>query len=325
MEIRWHYHFAQIILNPKIGNFRINPKLILNLNMMQLSLVICCLLPYFLFAQDLLTAKGQYELRIEKNWTEEYALKLCRENAILNALESVFGTSINQSNTLYNKNTTSGNLVKSDMIFYSVSNTLINGEWVKTIKESEPKFTELDGYRWVRIEIEGEVREIKKIPFSPEAHPLSCQNLSCSTEVFNNGQNFYLHFKSPKNGFVSIFLDDGENVQRLLPYSNQKNSDNFQVKADKNYVFFKKTNEVKNADEIELYTTHLMEQNRLFILFSTKEFQKPILDEDAKTDINGYKFPAKLESKKFQVWLQKLRIFNKQIELKTIDLTIRSN
>lgn len=293
--------------------------------MIKVVLLLATIIPIATFGQKNIVAKGFYNLRIEKNWTEEYALNLCRENAKLNALESVFGTSINQSNTLYNKNISTGSSVKSDIIFYTVSNTLINGEWVKTIKESEPKFTEQDGYRWVNVEIEGEVREIKKIPFTPEAYAISCQNLSCSTEVFNSGQNFYLHFKSPKNGYVSIFLDDGENVQRLLPYSNQENTDNFQVIADKSYVLFKKSNEIKNADEIELFTNHLMEQNRLFILFSTQEFQKPILEKDKKTDKNGYKFPPKMESKKFQVWLQKLRLFNKQIELKIIDLIIKNN
>lgn len=292
--------------------------------MKQFATLIAILLPIFLFAQKSTVAKGTYNLRIEKSMTEDFAVNLCRENAKLNALESVFGTAVDQNNTMYIKNENLAGKTKSDLVFYSVSNTLVNGEWVRTITENEPDFYENEGYRWVKIEIEGEVREIKKLPFSPHVFTSSCVEPNCSTEVFNIGQSLLLHFNSPKSGFVSVFIDDGEFVQRLLPYTENENEDCFQVKGDKSYVFFSKTSENSKVDEIELFTTHTLEQNRLFVLFSKNEFEKPILQEDKRDNKNGYSFPKKMESKKYQEWLQQLRIYNKTVELKVIDITVKN-
>jgi hypothetical protein len=292
--------------------------------MKQFAAFLAILLPFTLFAQKLTLAKGSDELRIEDYHTREYAVNLCRENAKLKALESVFGTAISQSNTMFTHNESANGKANSDLAFYSISNTLVNGEWIKTTSEKGPEFFDKEGFHWVKIEIEGEVREITKIPFSPDVYSTSCIAPSCSTEVFNNGQSFFLHFTAPKSGFVSIFLDDGEYVQRILPYSENGNENSFPVKGDKEYVFFARSVENKNVDEIELVTTHVMEQNRLFILYSTKEFEKPILIEDKHWDKNGYIFPKKMESRKYQEWLQKLRITNKLVELKFIDITIKN-
>jgi hypothetical protein len=299
-------------------------KLLLSLNMKQSVAFLALLLPLSLFAQKLTLARGNDVLRIEKTMTEDFAVNLCRENAKLKALESVYGTAVSQSNTMFTNNENASGKTSSDILFYSVSNTLVNGEWIKTTEEKGPVFFDKDGYRWVKIEIEGEVREITRIPFSPDTYTSSCPAPSCSTEVFNNGQSFFLHFIAPKNGFVSIFLDDGEYVQRILPYSGNENEDSYSVKGDKEYVFFAKSSEHKNVDEIELVTSHKLEQNRLFILYSTKEFEKPILLDDKRKDKNGYTFPKKMESRKYQEWLQLLRITNKSIELKIIDITIKN-
>jgi hypothetical protein len=292
--------------------------------MKHFAAALALLLPFILSAQKISLAKGSNKLRIEKMWSEDFALNLCRENAKLNALESVFGTAVDQSNTMYVKNENISGKSNSSMAFYSISNTLVNGEWLETVKEEPPKFYDEDGFRWVEIVIEGKVRELIKIPFSPEVYTANCQAPSCSTEVFNSGASFYLNFIAPKNGYLSIFLDDGKTVQRLLPYSSNENDNSFLVKGDILYTFFSKTKENKNADEIELFTTHTMEQNRLFILYSPKEFEKPILKSDTREDKTGYLYPKNMDSIKFQEWLQKLRVYNKTIELKIIDITIKN-
>lgn len=287
--------------------------------------LILIILPILSYSQKVSVSKGSYEVLIEKNWSEEYAIKFCRENAKLNAIENAFGTTMVESNTLYSRNSDSSGYIKSDVQFYSVSNALVNGEWIRTLVEKDPKFFEKNGTRWVKIEVEGEVRELKKIPFTPNAFCASCKIASCSTDVFNDGQRFFFHFAAPKNGYLSIFLDDGLNVQRLLPYSANSGDDYFFVKGDKEYVFFDRSPEEKVADEIELFTLFKLEHNRIFVLYSTKPFSKPILLEDKRTNTNGYLFPKKMESLKFQEWLQQLRVYNKNIELKIIDIIIRKS
>jgi hypothetical protein len=89
---------------------------------------------------------------------------------------------------------------------------LVNGEWIATLDETKDFYDE-DGYRWVKISIKGKVRELTKIPFTPETYTLSCSNKKCSTDVFNNGQELIVYFKAPNNGYVTIFLDDTNLVQ----------------------------------------------------------------------------------------------------------------
>jgi hypothetical protein len=277
------------------------------------------------FGQKTMISNGEYLLRIEKNWTEEFAVSKAKEKAQINAIENAFGTVIVQGNAIYVKEVTSLSQTKSDMVFTSVGNVLVNGEWISTIAE-KIQFKDSVEYRWVKAIVKGSVRELKKIPFTPELATLSCNQQKCSTEVFNSGQELVVYFKAPTNGFVTIYLDDSKQAQRLLPYSKNGSSTTYQVNGDQAYYFFSK-NDVnqKNIDEVELFTESIMEQNNLYVLFSKYDFDKPLLNANKfeEMDNTKYTLPASIEITKFQTWLQGLRSFNRNIELKTILLTIK--
>ena len=277
------------------------------------------------FSQKTSLSKGQAKIRLEKDWTENQVIAKAREAAIVNAIENAFGSVVVEGNTLYVKNEQSGKANKSDIVFNSISNILVNGEWIKTVEEKYT-FTVEEDYRWILFNITGEVRELKKIPFSPEVHTLTCNQLKCSTEVFNSGQELILYFKAPKDGFVAIYLDDNQQTQKLLPYSVQANQSTFRVEADKEYYFFysDKNNQNGKVDEMELYTDKKIEQNRMFVLYSESDFSKPILSETTSNHNNElYKLPPFMASGSFQLWLQKTRSYNKQIELNIIDISIK--
>jgi hypothetical protein len=277
------------------------------------------------FSQKTSTSKGQAKIRVEKDWTENQVIAKAREAAIINAIENAFGSVVVEGNTLYVKNEQSGKANKSDIVFNSISNILVNGEWIKTVEEKYT-FTVEEDYRWILFNITGEVRELKKIPFSPEVHTLTCNQLKCSTEVFNSGQELILYFKAPKDGFVAVYLDDNQQTQKLLPYTMQANQSTFSVEADKEYYFFysDKKNQNGKVDEIELFTDKKIEQNRMFVLYSESDFSKPILSETTSNQNNElYKLPPFMASGSFQLWLQKTRSYNKQIELNIVDVSIK--
>lgn len=276
-------------------------------------------------AQKTKEASGEYKLRIEKNVTEEFAVNKAIEKAKINAIENAFGTVINQGNAVYVKDITTGKETQSDMVFTSIADVLVNGEWIATLDERKDFYDE-DGYRWVKITIKGKVRELTKIPFTPETYTLSCSNKKCSTDVFNNGQELIVYFKAPNNGYVTIFLYDTKQVQRLLPYSNYNTSNTYEVKADQEYYFFSNTDKKdKTVDNIELFTSVNMEQNRLQVLFSKQDFGKPLLSKNNTEDVNGMKYamPMSTSVENFQSWLQKIRSYNRSIELQTILITIK--
>lgn len=292
--------------------------------MKHILLLLSCLITIHLVnAQQVIEAEGRYKLRIEKDWSENYAITKAKEMAMVNAIENAFGSVIVEGNTLYVKNSQSGLKNKSDLTFNSISNILVNGEWLKTLG-IDTFFTDDAGYRWIEIVVRGRVRELKKISFTPKVFTLSCNNLKCSTEVFNAGQELVVYFKAPKRGYVAIYLDDSKIAQKLLPYTRQKNISSIAVEADKEYYFFYGEPNANNdiVDEIELFTQDKIEQNRMFVLYSEKEFTKPVLNDDK--DMNTAKMPQSLPSAEFQEWLQKIRSYDSKIELQTIDITIKN-
>jgi hypothetical protein len=272
-------------------------------------------------AQKVVDTQGRYRLRIEKNWSENDAVKKAVEMAIINAIDNSFGSVIVEGNTMYVKNMQNGVKVKSDITFNSISNVLINGEWIRTT-QADTSFFDEQGYRWVEINISGKARALSKASFSPKVSTLSCDNLNCATETFNSGQRLTVYFKAPKNGYVAIYLDDSKITQKLLPYSRQHNLSSFKIEADKEYYFFSEKTNGDLTDEIELFTMDNLEQNRMFVLFSETDFTKPILNKLSSGDKTN--FPHSTPSIEFQDWLQKLRVYDPRIEMQIIDITIKN-
>jgi hypothetical protein len=290
-----------------------------------ISILIFVVISVNSYAQKVVEAYGEYTLRIEKNWTEEFAVNKAKEKAKINAIENAFGSVVSQGNAVYVKDITTGDKTQSDMVFTSIADILVNGEWIATI-DQKLTFSEYEGYRFVKANVIGKVRELTKIPFTPEVVTLSCSEKKCSTEVFNSGQELIVYFIAPTNGFVTIYLDDTKKVVRLLPYAKNSESNTFEVKADQVYYFFSKADiKQKNVDELELFTESMTEQNNLIVLFSKTDFSKPILFSSKISEVNGlqYTLPMSAETEKFQAWLQNTRSYNRTIELKNIYITIK--
>jgi hypothetical protein len=254
---------------------------------------------------------------IEKNETEFEVVERAKRDAKILALEKAFGVFISESNVLRTK---SEGLVKQN--FVSVSNALVNGEWIKTLEEKVSFVNDSSG-RWVKVFVKGIAVEIKRLKFEPQVSTANCLSTKCITTEFKSGEQFYLNFKSPKNGFVSIYCDDGTKTQRLLPYSNSETDIGYEVLGDHEYVFFSKTKGANFADEIELFTNAEIEINKIYILFSEDKLTKPNLDIDNRAaDFNAI-LPKSTESSKFYDWFQKLRLSNKNLQVNEIDILIK--
>jgi hypothetical protein len=256
-------------------------------------------------AQKIRRAEGEAQVRVESNITREQAQQKAVELAKVNALENVFGTYVEQQANL---TVDSG---KSD--FYIIGSTKVKGIW---IRETDRKFTE--EYRdekgefgttkilWITCHIRGEVKQVTPRP-AIEYQVRNCTFPTCRTFSFKSGEQLYLWFKSPVDGYLSVFLDDGSMVYRLLPYSDRLNTNSFGVRGDEGYLFFspEATNGLQpgeKPDEIELYTLQKKENNLLILVFSTNLFFKPGLNKE-KAEANRYILPKSLEKEKFEEWL----------------------
>jgi hypothetical protein len=262
----------------------------------------------------------------------------CKQKAIdqakINAIENAFGSVVMEGNSLYTLNKETGTKIEFNQVFNSISEIYVNGEWVKDIEPNIEERITKNNEIFYKCKVKGLVREIKNNPAKFISKPLSCENLPCVTEVYKNGQDFYLYFKAPNDGYVSVYADipSEKTTYRLLPYKNDKNNGSYKVKADSEYFFFstkKPTMDlVSSIDELKwtLSENVSIETNKLFIFYSPNQsIVKPILTNEKiyQKQNEGLDTPLNLKTEEFQKWQQSLRRQNPDIQLLTIYITIK--
>jgi len=277
-------------------------------------------------------------MRIEKNMTEEETEKKCLEQARIDAIRRAFGDALIQGNSTYISNQVTGEKVESQNVFQFYSDTYVNGEWIKDLETPVVKKRDQNGERWIDVSVNCKVRELKTSAVHFKAAALTCPERTCETESFNDGQDFYLYFKSPVDGYISVYLDvpNDQTTYRILPYQKYKSETSFFVKADQDYYFFSKkhdyTGDKTAIDELVMSLTNkgIIENNKVFLLFSPgKPLEKPILNTEAVTKaqqeiiLENYDLPAHLSSDEFQKWQLQVRSRNKDIEFNAFYISIQ--
>lgn len=275
---------------------------------------------------------GSYKMRIEKSMSEAEAERICIERAKIDAIEKAFGQTVFQGNATYIRNENTGQKTESQNVFNMVSESLVNGEWIEDLKKPEIEKLIENEEVWIQATVVGRIREVVAIPVTFKAVPVSCPNITCEQMTFKDGQDFYLYFKAPQNGYISVYMDvpDENRTYRILPYKNSAGSlPNYKVEADKEYVFFSpQNNRAEDVDEIVLAVSakNRAEINKLFVLYSPNApFGKPLLSaaqtSHAVAD-KGLETPLYLESEAFQRWLQQTRRNGSDVQLYITSITI---
>lgn len=249
--------------------------------------------------QSIQIVSGESTIRIEPTMSlleaEDKAVELARIDALIKA----FGQYIEQQNNL--------DLNNGKVAFRSYGQTKVRGEWIRNIGEPDFKYFDKsnDGKieRWVTCTIRGEAR--KAMPKADlDIEILNCPSKECLGDRFKNEQLLYVYVKSPIDGYLSIFIDDGSMVYRLLPYRNMSTQKSFPIKADKEYILFSR--DAKEAgvspDELQLTTTRELETNTIIAVFSENDYTKPRLN-DEQVDKDQYIIPKSLSRRYFENWL----------------------
>lgn len=262
--------------------------------------------------------KGTETIPVEKNMTMEQAEQLCIDMAKVAAIEAEFGRVIFQGNSTYIENVNTGKKVESDVRLVSIGNSFVNAEIIR-MDEPQCEFLQDDkGQFWVKCNVKGHAREILQPPIEFIATPLDCPEPRCKELDFYTDQRFYMHFKTPVDGYLSIYLADGDHAYCLLPCNGISGS-TFQVNADEDYILF-------TEQEFLLYTEKEFESDRLFLIFSENDYNKDIIEKGESFTVDGEEFimPDNLKVESFQQWLSKLRSKRTDIQVKMVDVTIKS-
>ena len=273
---------------------------------------ICC------FSQKIKTVDGEYTYVVPENVNLDKAKYIALERLKIQLIEEEFGATVSQSNSTLVKN----NNGKSDVDFVSIGGSEVNGEWIETIGTPRYNIYYENNMLVVSVKAKGRIREI--ISTAVDVKSLVLRNGiedRFESDTFKSGDDLYISFQSPTNGYLVVYLVDTE--QRafcLLPYQNMKEG-SFNVEANKRYVLFSTqtaASELKPyVDEYTMTCPHDQEINQLYVIFSTSPFVKAIDDKLEK------ELPRELSNEDFQKWLAKYRTRDTNMVVKKTTITIR--
>lgn len=254
------------------------------------------------YAQQTKRVESSYIYRASDNVSVEQAKRIALERAQIEALTNTFGTNVFQQNSSVISNRNG----ESKVDFQNISTSEIKGEWIETVGEPEYKVSYAQGMLIVECQVKGIIRAIKNTPIEVKATILRNGTTDRYESLeFKSGDDLYVGFSSPVNGYLAIYLmDDMNNVYCLLPYRNQEDGI-YKVKANTHYVFF--SNECASVsgnglvDEYVMTCAHNPEMNQIYIIFSPNKFIKAV---DCQSD---EAVPRELKGSDFMKWLSKVR------------------
>ena len=275
------------------------------------------------FGQKIKSVEGEFVYYAPENVSVVEAKRFALKQAQLKAIAEEFGTIVSQTNLTRIE----GNNEQSTTRFSSFGSSDVKGEWIETKGKPEYTVSYEEGMLIVTCKVEGKAREIVSSQMDILAKVLrNGTEDRFESEQFRSGDELYLSFKTPTNGYLAVYLvDDDEVVQCLLPYSGQQNGI-YQVEANKRYVLFsEKESPHEQVDEYVLTANHEVEHNQMYVVFSPNQFFKAVDASSQKEveskDIAG--FPRELSFEGFHKWLAKCRRRDKEMSLRKIMITIK--
>lgn len=283
----------------------------------KLFLLTVILFPLTLCAQRVQKVCGEYTYYAETSQSLNDAKRAALENARLQALANEFGTVISQSNA--QKETSLNG--EENSYFFSLSASEVKGEWIEDVEEPVYDVSFVQDMLVVKCKVCGKARE-----FSNEAVDFTAIVLRNGTEAkfadtnFHTGDDMFLQFRSPADGYVAVYLIDETPVAYcLLPYMNNGNGQQ-SVKHNKEYVFFSPAKASEDTDGVDEYTLtcgNEIERNQIYVIFSPKPFTKA-LDSQMNEGL-----PRQLSYEDFSKWLATCRKRDTKMGVKVIHIEIK--
>ena len=282
--------------------------------------IITCLLLFVLpmMAQRTEKVRAEYTYHAPENVSLEEAKRIALDRAKIQAIADEFGTVVSQSNTTLVTNQNGD----SSTDFFSLGSSEVKGEWIETIGNPEYDISYEQGVLVVRVLVSGRIREIVSADIDIKAEVLcNGTDLKFARTDFKSGDDLYLYFLSPVDGYLAVYLLDEttQMVYCLLPYKSSPVGAVL-VKHDKPYVFFSAKHADENPHLVDEYTMTCngsVERNTIYVIFSPSEFTKA-------NSINVDELqPQELSFEDFQKWLGKAKVRDKNMYVWKENLIMR--
>ncbi len=287
-------------------------------NIKKVLILLLLLLPVTVRAQKVLKVTGEYVYYAPSSVTLDQAKQIALDRAKVQLIADEFGTIVGSTNITRIENTNGS----SDIQMLTLGESEVKGEWLETIGNPIYEIGYENDMLFVKVSISGKIREIVSASIDIKAKLLkNGVEDKFESDQFRSGDDMYLSFQSPVDGYLTVYLYDGDDtVFCLLPYQSQSVGQ-ISVQANKRYVFFscRESQNISSnlVDEYALTCAKDLELNRLYVIFSPNLFSKAI---DSQSDIIS--LPRMLKFNEFQKWLSNIRTKDTQTVLNTIDITI---
>ena len=270
--------------------------------------------------QSVVRVCGEYIYEVPGNIPLDQARRLALEGARTKALEDRFGTTMTLS-----VGATTQSSANEETEWFSMTNiSEVNGEWLED--SGTPRFEESfdnQGRLIFKVNICGNARELTgtRIDLSTKILRNGVEARFESTD-FRDGDEMYLAFRAPVDGFLAVYLvDESRTAYCLLPYMRDRTG-RVEIAAGKDYVFFSARNaertEAAIVDEYILTCEKTVEHDLMYIVFSPNEFTKA---NDAPADQET--IPRQLPFDDFQNWLTRNRLRDRDMMVDIRTITIR--
>ena len=279
-----------------------------------LTILVVLSLP--LCAQKVQRVSGEFIYYAEGNETPNQAKMKAQEGAKLKALAQAFGTLMSQD-TYSEEKADNG----SESNYFSLmTSSEVKGEWIEDTADPEYSIEYVQEMLVVKCKVSGKAREISNESTEFEATVLKNGTEKRYEDVrFRHGDDLFLHFRSPVDGYVAVyFVDETPMAYCLLPYISNATGQQ-QVKNGEDYVFFSpKMSKTKGeVDELTLTCDKDVEHNRVYVIFSPEPFTKAIDNQMSEN------LPRQLSYEDFSKWLSKNRRRDPKMGLKVIRIEVR--
>lgn len=268
-------------------------------------------------AQRTITASDTDIFIIPKNMTIEQAEIEAVTQLQNKIIADNFGTVVGSGTTMISSDRNGQSSTSS----FTFGGTEVKGEWLETTSGPHIVRKVANNEFILEVTISGRIREIQSAPVMFKACVLrNGVEDNCESDTFRDGDYMYVSFQSPEDGYLTIYITDGKDVQCLYPYPGLS-AEYMKVSADKKYIFFSKEHcgvlDPMNVQRCKLGCSEDNEQNRIYLIFSPNKYSKAV-------DYDGQKgAPRYLSFEEFQNWLSKSRRLDKELVERHFDITIR--
>ncbi len=272
--------------------------------------------------------EAKVEVLMEGNYSKKTIEAKAVQAAKVKAIGDAFGYAIVQGINTQTKTTTNNGVMTSSSVS-EISNTMVKGEWVadangypetRYIIREKGEEQEI----WLICEVKGWARPIEVAEVNFETFAYNCQEpQKCNDGNFRNHDSMFLYFNAPVSGYLTVFMLEEGLVYRLLPYADMQApyESHVPIQGDQAYYLFSPEHReyfpgYALVDEygLVLYEEGEPLSNFVYVIFSTKAFNKPILQEK-----DGIKYT---ELDEFQEWINKNRGLDKNFQVYQFNIQV---